>query len=183
MPMATGELLTVGHSNHEEAQFLALLRGAAIELVADVRRHPSSRRLPHFGRSPLAASLRQAGVGYEWMGEALGGRRAPAPGSVNDAWEDTAARGYADHMGSPEFAAGLEALERLARERRTALMCAEADWRHCHRRLISDALMARGWRVAHLRETGAIEEHRLPGFAVVEGGRVSYPAVQTSLEL
>ena len=177
------ELLTVGHSNHEEADFLELLRGAGVELVVDVRRHPSSRRLPHFERSALAASLKEAGIGYEWMGEDLGGRRRPRPASVNDAWDDEQARGYADHMGSEEFARALSELERLGAARRTAVMCAEADWHHCHRRLISDALLARGGRVLHLRETGALEQHELTEFARAENGVVTYPAAQTSLDV
>jgi len=177
------EILTVGHSNHEEADFLELLRGAGVELVVDVRRHPSSRRLPHFDRSALAASLKEAGIGYEWMGEGLGGRREPAPDSVNDAWEDEQARGYADHMASEEFADALAELERLGGEQRTAIMCAEADWHQCHRRLISDALTARNRPVLHLRESGAFEDHKLTGFARMEDERVTYPAAQTSLDL
>jgi uncharacterized protein (DUF488 family) len=178
-----GELLTVGHSNHEEADFLELLRGAGVELVVDVRRHPSSRRLPHFDRSALAASLKEAGIGYEWLGEDLGGRREPHPGSVNDAWEDEQARGYADHMASDEFISALSELERLGSERRAAMLCAEADWHQCHRRLVSDALLARGGKVIHLRETGAFEAHELTESAKVEDGAVTYPAAQTSLDL
>jgi len=177
------EILTVGHSNHEEADFLELLRGAGVELVVDVRRHPSSRRLPHFDRSALAASLKEAGIGYEWMGEDLGGRREPLPGSPNDAWEDEQARGYADHMGSEAFATALAALERVSSQRRTAVMCAEADWHRCHRRMVSDALLGHGGTVLHLRETGALEPHELTEFAAVRDGRVTYPAAQTSLDL
>src|SRR5262245_921880 len=177
------EILTVGHSNHEEADFLELLRGAGVDAVADVRRHPSSRRQPHFDRSALAASLKLSGIGYEWMGERLGGRREPNAGSPNDALDDAWARGYADHMGTEEFERGLAQLEQQSSGRRVAIMCAEADWRRCHRRLISDALLARGHRVRHLRETGAIEEHELTESAVIESGRVSYPAAQTSLDV
>ena len=183
MDSKKGDLLTVGHSNHEEADFLELLRGAGIELIVDVRRHPSSRRLPQFNRSALAASLKEAGIGYEWMGEGLGGRRDPAPDSVNDAWDDEMARGYADHMGGEEFRVALEELERLGAERRTAVMCAEADWHQCHRRLISDAVLARGGSVTHLRETGATEPHEMTATARLEDGRVSYPAAQTSLDV
>jgi uncharacterized protein (DUF488 family) len=180
---ANREIVTVGHSNHEEADFCELLRGAGVEAVADVRRHPSSRRLPHFDRSALAAALKLNGIGYEWMGEGLGGRREPVPDSPNDAWENDQLRGYADHMASAEFSAGLEQLERLALERRTAIMCAEEDWHHCHRRLISDALIARGGRVVHLRGSGAVEAHELTGSAVVRNDEVSYPAAQTSLDV
>ena len=175
------EILTVGHSNHEEGEFLDLVRGAGIESIADVRRYPGSRRQPHFERTALAAVLLQAGIGYRWLGETLGGRRKPLSGSPNGAWESEQFRGYADHMGSEEFASGLAELEGLAREQRVAMMCAEAWWVRCHRRLIADALVARGWRVLHLGSNGGLEEHELPDFAVVEGGVVSYPEPQTSL--
>ena len=82
-----GEILTVGHSNHEETEFVELLRGAGIELIADVRRYPGSRRQPHFERTALAAVLLEAGIGYRWLGETLGGRRRPVANSVNGAWE------------------------------------------------------------------------------------------------
>jgi uncharacterized protein (DUF488 family) len=176
-----GEILTVGHSNHEEDEFVALLRGAGVELIADVRRYPGSRRLPHFERTALAAVLLQAGIGYRWLGESLGGRRKPLPDSPNGAWESAQFRGYADHMATPEFAAGLAELEGLAREQRVAVMCAEAWFIRCHRRLIADALVARGWRVLHLGSNGKLEEHELTEFAVVEDGVVTYPELQTSL--
>ncbi len=177
------ELHTVGHSNHEEEQFVELIRGAGIELIADVRRYPGSRRQPHFERTALAGVLQQAGVGYRWLGESLGGRRRPLPHSPNGAWESDQFRGYADHMATPEFEAGLKELEQLARHQRVAAMCAEAWWVRCHRRLIADALLARGWRGLHLGSSGALEEHRLTKFAVVTNGRVTYPEVQTSLDV
>jgi uncharacterized protein (DUF488 family) len=176
-----GEILTVGHSNHEEEDFLDLLRSAGVELIADVRRYPGSRRQPHFERTALAALLLEAGIGYRWLGESLGGRRRPLADSVNDAWESDQFRGYADHMASDEFAAGLAELEGLAGEQRVAVMCAEAWWIRCHRRLIADALTADGWRVLHLGANGRVEQHELTDFAVVEGGRITYPAQQTSL--
>jgi uncharacterized protein (DUF488 family) len=175
------EILTVGHSNHEEDEFVALLRGAGVELIADVRRYPGSRRQPHFERTALAAVLLEAGIGYRWLGESLGGRRKPRPDSDNGAWESEQFRGYADHMASEEFLSALAELEDLAREQRVAAMCAEAWWIRCHRRLISDALTARGWRVLHLGASGKLEEHKLTEFAVVEDGTVTYPAQQTSL--
>lgn len=176
-----GEILTVGHSNHEEQGFVALLRGAGIELIADVRRYPGSRRQPHFERHALAGVLLEAGIGYRWLGETLGGRRKPRPDSANDAWESDQFRGYADHMASAEFADGLAVLEDLGAEQRVAAMCAEAWWIRCHRRLIADALTARSWRVLHLGANGRLEQHELTEFAVVEDGAVTYPAPQTSL--
>ena len=176
------EVLTVGHSNHEERHFIELLRGAGVKLLVDVRANPRSR-YEHFNRSPLAGSLQAAGIGYEQLGEELGGRRTPAPDSANKAWGDEAFRGYADHMASDEFAAGLARLEELAGERRIAVMCAEADWTQCHRRLISDALAARGHRVLHLGPDGSLAEHELSPGALVEGKQVTYPEVQTSLDV
>src|SRR4051812_10587874 len=165
-----GEILTVGHSNHGEQEFVELLRGAGVGLIADVRRYPGSRRQPHFERTALAAVLLEAGIGYRWLGESLGGRRKPQPGSPNGAWDSDQFRGYADHMASEEFAAGLAELEDLASGERVAMMCAEAWWVRCHRRLVSDVLTARGWRVLHLAANGRLEEHELTEFAVVEDG-------------
>ncbi|HEY3191549.1 MAG TPA: DUF488 domain-containing protein [Solirubrobacterales bacterium] len=180
MPPA-GEILTVGHSNHEEGEFLELVHGAGVELIADVRRYPGSRRQPHFEHSALAAVLLEAGMHYRWLGESLGGRRRPRPDSPNGAWDSEQFRGYADHMASSEFRDGLAELEELGREQRVAVMCAEAWWVRCHRRLISDALTAHGWRVLHLGANGRLEEHELTEFAVVENGLITYPAQQTSL--
>jgi uncharacterized protein (DUF488 family) len=174
------EILTVGHSNQEEQEFLELVRGAGVDLVADVRANPRSR-YPQFNRSALAGTMKATGIGYAPLGADLGGRRVPAPDSANQGWEIEAFRGYADHMASEQFEAGLEMLESLARDRRTAVMCAEADWSRCHRRLLSDALTVRGWRVLHLEPSGNLSPHELTDFAVVENGVLTYPAQQTSL--
>jgi uncharacterized protein (DUF488 family) len=171
----------VGHSTHEPGRFLRLLRAASIEALVDVRRHPGSRRMPHFASAALAESLAGTGIEYAWLGEELGGRRRPRRDSPNGGWRVEGFRGYADHMASPEFAAGLERLERIGREKRTAFMCAEGDWHRCHRRLIADALAVRAWRVEHLLPDGRREPHELPPFAVVEGERVSYPPKQAKL--
>ena len=176
------EILTVGHSNHDEQDFVELLRGAGVELIADVRANPRSR-YPQFNRSALAGTMKASGIGYAPLGADLGGRRDPAPDSLNTALPEGPFRGYADHMASEQFIAGLEMLESLAGERRTAVMCAEGDWTRCHRRLIADALTTRGWRVLHLGANGALEEHELSESAVVEGGVVTYPERQTSLGL
>jgi len=180
MAKPTTQILTVGHSNHEEGEFLELIRGAGIELIADVRANPRSR-YPQYNRSALAGTMKAVGIGYAPLGADLGGRRVPAPDTINQGWDVEAFRGYADHMASPQFQAGLELLEDLARDRRTAVMCAEADWTRCHRRLLADALTVRGWRVLHLGPAGEITPHALTEFAVVEDGVVSYPARQTSL--
>jgi uncharacterized protein (DUF488 family) len=179
--MASGEeILTVGHSNHEEQDFLELLRASGVELIADVRANPRSR-YPQFNRSALAGTMKAAGLGYAPLGADLGGRRIPVADTVNQGWDVEAFRGYADHMASEQFEAGLGMLEDLARDRRTAVMCAEADWTRCHRRLLADLLTVRGWRVLHLGPTGSTTPHELTDFAVVENGVVTYPAQQTSL--
>lgn len=175
-------VFTVGHSTHELERFIALVEGHGIGRVADVRAHPGSRRMPHFNREAMAAALPEAGIEYLHLPE-LGGRRRPAPDSRNDAWDNAAFRGYADHMASEEFAAGLRRLEDAAAERATAVVCAEALWWRCHRRLLSDALTARGWSVLHIGADGRLADHRLPDFAVVSGETVRYPAAQGSLEV
>jgi len=178
------EILTVGHSNHEERRFLDLLGGAGVEAIADVRATPRSRRNPHFNAAALAASLETDGISYAAFGDQLGGRREPDPDSPNLAWDDPAFRGYADHLPSGEFKAGLLMLIELADTRRAAVMCAEGDWTHCHRRLIADALVVSGRRVVHLGPDGSLSEHRLDERAVVEDGLITYPKPgQISLEV
>jgi uncharacterized protein (DUF488 family) len=168
-------IFTIGHSTHGSEEFLRLLRSQRIEAVADVRRWPSSRRLPHFNAGALAETLRRDGIAYVELGEALGGRRRPLPDTPNTGWRVAGFRGYADHMDSAEFRSALAALEDLGRERRTAFMCAEGPWWRCHRQLIADALVTRGWKVQHVMPDGRLEQHRLTPFAVVDGDAVTYP--------
>ena len=170
------QLLTVGHSTHPLEDFLALLREAGVAALADVRRHPGSRRHPQFGSEALGAALTRAGLAYRHL-PGLGGRRAPAPDSGNDGWRVAGFRGYADHLRSAEFAAGRAALEALGRERRTAVMCAEAQWWRCHRRLIADVLVLAGHDVRHLMPDGRLIAHEPPPFAVrADDGLPAYPA-------
>ena len=164
---------TVGHSNHPIERFLAILAAHGVARVLDVRRFPASRKWPHFDAATLAKSLAGAGVEYVGMPE-LGGRRRPRPDSPHTAWRVDAFRGYADFMDTPAFAAALETVEALARERPSALLCAEAlPWR-CHRSLIADALLARGWRVLEILSEREARPRRLSAFARVEGTRVVY---------
>lgn len=174
-------VFTVGHSMHAIERLIELLSAQGVELVADVRRWPRSRRHPQFDDDALAVELAtRAGIGYEHLPE-LGGRREPRDDSPNGAWEVPQFRGYADHVASAEFARGLERLETLARERPTAVMCAEGDWRRCHRRILSDVLVARGWEVRHIAPDGSTSPHALTEFAVVEDGLPRYPAAQLEL--
>jgi uncharacterized protein (DUF488 family) len=172
---------TIGHSTRSSEELLALLRQADVALVADVRAFPSSRRHPQFNRGALSEWLAAAGIRYEHM-PGLGGRRAPVAGSGNGGWQESAFQGYADHMVSEEFRGALAGLEGLARACPTAIMCAEAVWWRCHRRLIADALVARGWRVEHLGIGERHAVHELPEFAVVQdGGALAYPPRQATL--
>ena len=171
---------TLGHSTRSAEAFLALLREHAVAGIADVRRFPASRRHPHFAREALAEMLPAAGLHYDWL-PALGGRRAPRPGSPHTAWREAAFRAYADHMETEEFRAGLDELIRLAEARPTAVMCAEAvPWR-CHRSLVSDALIARGIPVVEILSESSYRPHKLTSFARVKGTQITYPADQTKL--
>jgi uncharacterized protein (DUF488 family) len=154
------EIFTIGHSTHPADRFVALARAHRVDVVCDVRRFPASRRHPQFNAGALRESLAAAGVAYQPFGEELGGRRGPRAGAAPAGRSEDAFRAYAEHMRSTEFAAGLRRLEALGRGRRAAIMCAEGDWRRCHRRLISDALVSRGWRVIHIRPDGGGEEHQ-----------------------
>ncbi len=168
-------LYTIGHSTRTAEEFVALLEAHAVAQVADVRTFPMSRRLPHFNREALAAALAQRGVDYRHFA-ALGGRRTPRPDSMNGAWQHDSFRGYADNMATAEFQVGLEELLQYA-SARTAVMCAEAVWWRCHRRLIADALVARHVPVFHIMTIERVEPHELTEFAVVRGAVVTYPGL------
>lgn len=129
--------------------FVQCLHANEIKVLVDVRSFPGSRRYPHFNRETMDVRLGAAGIGYMWMPE-LGGRRKPKPDSRNTAWRNAAFRGYADYMETDAFHKGLEKLETIAQHEPTAYMCSEAVWWRCHRRLLSDALAARGWTVMHI---------------------------------
>ena len=164
---------TIGHSTRSIEEFIAVLQHYRIEAVADVRRFPGSRRLPQFGSEALQASLASHGIAYELITE-LGGRRRPAPDSVNTAWRNTSFRGYADHTATAEFAAGLERLQELATRRRTSMMCAEILWWRCHRSLVSDVLMVGGTQVLHIQDERHIEEHPFTRPARIDRGELTY---------
>jgi uncharacterized protein (DUF488 family) len=141
----------------------------------DVRRHPGSRKWPHFNVGPLAETLPAAGIDYVPMPE-LGGRRKPRPDSPHTAWRADAFRGYADFMDTPDFASALDRVVALAGDAPTALMCAEAlPWR-CHRSLIADAVLARGIPVLEILSEREARPRALPSFARLDGGRVIYDA-------
>src|SRR5436190_4166672 len=143
---------------------------------------PASRRMPHFNGEALSRSLPEAGIAYEHVG-AMGGFRKPVPGSQNGGWRVAAFQGYADYMDTAEFRGALDKLMAEARQQPTAIMCAEAQWHRCHRRLVSDALLVHGFEVCHIRSDGRLERHELTPFAIVDGDRLRYPPEQARLDL
>jgi uncharacterized protein (DUF488 family) len=168
---------TVGHSTRTVAEFIALLATARIETVVDVRSIPRSRRNPDYNLDRLPQLLSDHGLRHEHVAE-LGGRRAKSrdvPADVNALWDNQSFHNYADHALSNAFQLGLARLVELAAGRRSAIMCSEAVWWRCHRRIIADHLLARGHAVIHLmgatRQTPAV----LTRGAVAEGDRVTYP--------
>src|SRR5215217_1455112 len=165
---------SVGHSTHGLDELVALLRPHGIRQLADIRTAPSSRRNPHFNGSALARELPARGITYVPM-TALGGRRRPAPDSPNGGWLNASFRGYAHFAMTAEFAAAIERLRALAAEAPTAMMCAEALWWRCHRRLVADRLVLAGDEVCHIGPDGRPTVHRLTPFAAVSEGRLVYP--------
>ncbi len=175
-------IFTVGHSTHSLDELVGLLHGAGVARLVDVRAVPRSRRHPHFASDQLERSLPERGLDYVHQRE-LGGFRRPRKGSPNGGWRVSAFQGYADYMETDEFRAALARLEAAARESPTAIMCAEGLWWQCHRRLISDALLVRGWHVRHIAPDGSLEDHRLTEFARVDGEQIVYPPPQGALEI
>lgn len=157
--MAT--IYTVGHGTRSIAELLELLHHADIQRLVDVRRYPGSRRHPQFSREALERSLPDAGIVYDWRGEALGGRRGQEnPQTRHPSLRNRSFQNYADHMDGDEFREAVKKLEREGSTERIAIMCAETLWWRCHRRMISDALVARGNEVIHLIKPGDRNEHK-----------------------
>jgi uncharacterized protein (DUF488 family) len=172
----------VGHSTRSSDEFVSILESAGIGLLVDVRSLPRSRRYPQFAGGALAYTLSDHGIAY-WHERGLGGFRQPRPRSRNDGLRHPSFRGYADHMASEEFLEALDRLETMALEQPTCVMCAEAQWWRCHRRLISDAMTVRGCEVVHLG-LGDPAEHELTPIAVLGGdGLLTYPPLQGELLL
>jgi uncharacterized protein (DUF488 family) len=167
-------VLTIGHSTRTWKEFLEILRSHGVKRVADVRSIPRSRHNPQFDQQTLRTKLRAAKISYVHLRK-LGGRRHARRDSKNLAWRNTSFRGFADYMQTAEFDVGLQRLIKLARNKRSAIMCAEAvPWR-CHRSLIGDALTARGIRVEDIMNAKTSRSHTITSFALVRGNRVTYP--------
>ena len=175
--------MTIGHSTHEFEHFTDLLQRNRIARLVDVRTVPRSRRMPWFAGESLASLLPAAGIEYVHE-KRLGGFRRPRPDTPNTGWQVEAFRGYADHMESADFRSGIVRVESLAMQKRTTIMCAEAQWTRCHRRLVSDALLVRGWTVLHIDSRGATKPHALTPFAIVrDGDHIEYPSEQQRLDV
>jgi uncharacterized protein (DUF488 family) len=183
------KLFTIGHSTRPIEEFIALLRESDIALLVDVRAIPGSRHNPQFGGERLSAALGAAGIAYRHM-PALGGRRssrASAVPSPNGLWRNAAFRAYADYALTAPFQASLAELLALARAQRCAVMCAEAVWWRCHRRIITDYLLAAGESVGHIMAPHEIDVAQMtPGAQRTPAGALTYPAAlpaQSVLEL
>jgi uncharacterized protein (DUF488 family) len=174
---------TIGHSNRSIEAFVELLREAQVELLADVRKIPMSRANPQFNGDLLAASLAAFQIGYDHISE-LGGLRGKArgvPADVNGFWTNESFHNYADYALSGPFHAGLERLLEEGSRRRCAIMCSEAVWWRCHRRIVADYLIAAGRTVFHIMGNGQIQPaHLTPGAIVRDDHTVIYPAVERS---
>lgn len=171
-------IFTVGHSTRSIDAFVEMLRAGAVETVVDIRSVPRSRTNPQFNPDALAAALAACQLGHTRIAE-LGGLRKRSlslPPEVNGFWTNRSFHNYADYALSPDFRAGLAALTALADERRCAIMCAEAVWWRCHRRIVADYLLAAGREVFHLMDDDRVEPARLTAVAVAAEDGLHYPA-------
>jgi uncharacterized protein (DUF488 family) len=179
--MAQRTLFTVGHSTRSWPEFIALLKAWDIEILADVRTVPQSRAFPWFSKQKMQSALPAAGIQYVHL-PALGGLRRAKKDSVNTGWRNDSFRGFADYMQTAEFQQGLRELNELRRAKRTCIMCSEAVWWRCHRRMIADALVG-SIPVKHIMSVSTAKRHELTSFAKVrkKQGRppiIMYPETQ-----
>lgn len=175
-------VFTIGHSTRSIDEFVGLLRESDVRLVVDVRTVPRSRTNPQFNRDALPGSLQDFQIAYEHVAElgGLRGRQRNTAPSPNGFWDNQSFRNYADYALTEAFRTGLARLRHVAAERPTAIMCAEAVWWRCHRRIIADYLIAVGGTVFHILGPGKVEAatmnavaRRLPGEGLV------YPEQET----
>ena len=182
---AAHSIFTIGHSTRSFEEFVQLLTDAGVTLLADVRAFPMSRRYPHFNREALAVDLPRSGIAYEHM-PALGGRRKRQPEidrAINAGWTNDSFHNYADYALTGPFGDAISTLRRLADTQTPAICCAEAHWSNCHRRIITDHLLAAGENVMHILGPGRIAAAEISAFAQASAsGTVTYPgAHQTDL--
>ena len=166
-------IYTIGHSTHTLEEFVVMLKSFNIELLADIRSFPGSRKFPHFNKENLPASLAENNIEYIHLRN-LGGRRKVNPESCNTGWRVAAFRGYADYMETENFEKAIKELEQIASAKRVAYMCAEAVWWRCHRSLVSDYLKNEGWTVLHIMGVGKSTEHPYTAPAKIIDGKLDY---------
>jgi uncharacterized protein (DUF488 family) len=167
-------IYTIGHSTRPSDEFLSILKAFGIEVVADIRTVPRSRRNPQYGQESLERFLAQNNLGYVHLAT-LGGLRRPKKDSLNMGWVNESFRGYADYMQTAEFEKAIEDLVARTAEAQMAIMCAEAvPWR-CHRSLVGDALLVRGIHVEDIMSEKIAKPHKLTAWARVEGLHITYP--------
>jgi uncharacterized protein (DUF488 family) len=169
-------IYSVGHSNRSLQEFISILSHYTVLTVIDVRSHPHSLANPHFNKEVLEYELPRSSIQYCWMGDGLGGFRPQTPkDSPNAAWRVKSFKNYADYALTDVFSDALAELTALATKQPAAVMCAEILWTRCHRRIIADYLLARGWGVVHIVDASRSTTHELTPFAKVEGTHVTYP--------
>lgn len=174
--MQSRTIWTIGHSTHSFEEFINILQSFEIELIADIRSLPGSRKHPQFNKEFLEKSFPENNIIYLHLKE-LGGRRKARPDSQNTGWRLPAFRGYADYMETEEFQKAIAGLEKAASENRTAIMCAESLWWRCHRSLVSDYLKSTGWIVIHIMGAEKSMEHKFREPAHILEGKLTYKSV------
>jgi len=169
---------TIGHSNRSAAALIEALNRHDIRTLLDIRAFPRSRRFPHFDRTALEGTLASHDIAYRWSGDTLGGFRKPRADSAHTALKDAAFRGFADYMDSDNFRAAIATVLELAAHNRLAIMCAEADYRHCHRQFIADYLLSLDNDVRHISVSAGVLPHRVNACL----DRSQFPAVYNQHE-
>jgi uncharacterized protein (DUF488 family) len=171
------DVYTLGLSNRTWIDTVETLNAFGIRRLVDIRTSPRSRHTPQFNEETLRTKLPEAGIDYVHL-KSLGGWRKPVKdSSVNAAWKNASFRGYADYMQTPEFEKALTELTRLFRETVTVYACTESVFWRCHRQLVSDALVVRGYRVGHIFDSSKVQVHKLSEFVRSQGTRLTYPSL------
>ncbi|MBS7649780.1 MAG: DUF488 domain-containing protein [Candidatus Bathyarchaeia archaeon] len=169
-------IYTVGHSTRTIEEFIEILSDYSVETVVDVRRWPTSKKHPHYCIDSLRENLLRVGIRYRWMGENLGGyvKNGLGDESPNMGWKSRGFRNYADYAMTQRFRAGLDEVASIGFNETVACMCAERFYWRCHRRILSDYLTIRGFKVIHIVDSGKTVEHTLPEYAAVKGDVIVY---------
>ena len=166
-------IYTIGHSTHSIETFIAMLQAFDIQVVADIRSLPGSRKFPQFNQENLKVSLEDVGIQYVHLTD-LGGRRKAKKDSKNTSWNNVSFRGYADYMETEQFENAVKKMAHLAEEKTLVYMCSEAVWWRCHRSMLSDYLKAKGWNVLHIMGIDKAQEHRYTAPAKILNNKVLY---------